>query len=648
MQKLGLIHRGKYRIFIFKKSQGADMLKKTGILMLAIFMFSQTQSPAQIRDREKAPVEQTWNLEDLYPSPQAWEEAKRELVAEFDSFEAFEGKLGKSPQNLSDCLQLSSKVEKELSRLQDYAHRAYDQDTRNAETLARKQAISQIATTFNTKTSFIVPEILLLDKKTIETFLQKEPQLVPYRFYLNDLLRRKPHILSKKEEAIIAKAGLMSDAAYSIYSVFSNAELPYPEIELSTGEKVLLDNSGFARHRAVPQRPDREKVFQSFFGTLSNFKQTLGTQLYANIKTNMFYSQVRNYDNTLTAALYPNNIPEEVYHTLVKNVNDNLDTFHRYLRLKQRMLGVEQLKYSDLYAPVVKNVDLEYTIPQAEEMITEALAPMGEAYLNALQKAFDNRWIDYHPTIGKRSGAYSSGSSYDVHPYILMNFNGKYNDVSTLAHELGHALHSYFSNKNQPYPLASYPIFVAEVASTLNEALLIQKQLEEINDDNIRLSLLMNYLDGMKGTLFRQTQFAEYELKIYQTAEEGTPLTGENLTRIYEELVKTYYGHDKGICDVNETVKYEWSYIPHFYYNYYVYQYATSYTASVALAEKILNNETNIVDKYLKFISSGGSDYPIELLKKAGVDLTTSQPFEKSMDMMNRLIDEIESILDKQ
>lgn len=623
------------------------MLKKTGILMLAIFMFSQTQSPAQIRDREKVPVEETWNLEDLYPSPQAWEEAKRELVAEFDSFKAFEGKLGKSPQDLSACLQLASKVEKELSRLQDYAHRASDQDTRNAETLARKQAISQVATTFNTKTSFIVPEILLLDKKTIETFLQKEPQLAPYRFYLNDLLRRKPHILSKKEEAIIAKAGLMSDAAYSIYSVFSNAELPYPEIELSTKEKVLLDNSGFARHRAVPQRADREKVFQSFFGTLSHFKQTLGTQLYANIKTNMFYSQVRNYDNTLTAALYPNNIPEEVYHTLVKNVNDNLDTFHRYLRLKQRMLGVEQLKYSDLYAPVVKNVDLEYTIPQAEEMITEALAPMGEDYLKALKKAFDNRWIDYHPTIGKRSGAYSSGSSYDVHPYILMNFNGKYNDVSTLAHELGHALHSYFSNKNQPYPLANYPIFVAEVASTLNEALLIQKQLEEINDDNIRLSLLMNYLDGMKGTLFRQTQFAEYELKIYQTAEEGTPLTGENLTRIYEELVKTYYGHDKGICDVNETVKYEWSYIPHFYYNYYVYQYATSYTASVALAEKILNNEPNIVDKYLEFISSGGSDYPIELLKKAGVDLTTSQPFEKSMDMMNRLIDEIESILDK-
>ncbi|MBD3386310.1 oligoendopeptidase F [candidate division KSB1 bacterium] len=623
------------------------MLKKTGILMLAIFMFSQTQAPAQIRDRDKAPVEQTWNLEDLYPSPQAWEEAKRELVAEFDSFEAFEGKLGKSPQNLRDCLQLSSKVEKELSRLQDYAHRAYDQDTRNAETLARKQAISQVATTFNTKTSFIVPEILLLDKKTIETFLQKEPQLAPYRFYLNDLLRRKPHILSKKEEAIIAKAGLMSDAAYSIYSVFSNAELPYPEIELSTGKKVLLDNSGFARHRAGPQRPDREKVFKSFFGTLSNFKQTLGTQLYANIKTNMFFSQVRNYDNTLTAALYPNNIPEEVYHTLVKNVNDNLDTFHRYLRLKQRMLGVEQLKYSDLYAPVVKNVDLEYTIPQAEEMITEALAPMGDAYLNALQKAFDNRWIDYHPTIGKRSGAYSSGSSYDVHPYILMNFNGKYNDVSTLAHELGHALHSYFSNKNQPYPLANYPIFVAEVASTLNEALLIQKQLEEINDDNIRLSLLMNYLDGMKGTLFRQTQFAEYELKIYRTAEEGTPLTGENLTRMYEELVKTYYGHDKGVCDVNESIKYEWSYIPHFYYNYYVYQYATSYTASVALAEKILNNETGIVDKYLKFISSGGSDYPIELLKEAGVDLTTSRPFEKSMDMMNRLIDEIESILDK-
>ncbi len=619
------------------------MVKTIGIAIMAILMYSHAQSFAQIREREKVPTEQTWNLGDLYENGGAWNEAKNDIITQFNRFDEFEGKLGKSPQHLNDCLQLSSKIEKELARLQDYANRKYDEDTRNAKALARKQSISQVATDYNTKTSFIVPEILSLDKKTIDVFLQKEPRLAPYRFWLYDLLRRKSHTLSKKEEAIIAKAGLMSDAPYSIYSVFSNAELPYPKIELSSGKKVLLDNSGFVRYRALADRADREKVFKQFFSTLSDFKQTLGTQLYANVKTNMFYARVRNYENTLNAALDPNNIPPAVYHTLIQNVHDNLDTFHRYLRLKQRMLGVDKLKYSDLYAPVVKNVDLDYTIPQAEEMISKALTPLGQTYINACS----GRWIDSHPTIGKRSGAYSSGASYDVHTYILMNFNGKYDDVSTLAHELGHALHSYFSNKTQPYPLADYPIFVAEVASTLNEALLIQQQLQNIDDDDTRLALLMNYLDGMKGTLFRQTQFAEYELKIYQTAESGTPLTGENLTDIYEKIVKTYYGHQKGICKVNKNVKYEWAYIPHFYYNYYVYQYATSYTASVALAEKILNREKGAVDRYIRFISSGGLQYPIDLLKEAGVDLTTPRPFEQTMDMMNRLIDEIETILDK-
>jgi oligoendopeptidase F len=308
---------------------------------------------------------------------------------------------------------------------------------------------------------------------------------------------------------------------------------------------------------------------------------------------------------------------------------------------------VDTLKYSDIYAPVVAGVDLQYSVEEAQKLVLEAVKPLGDAYYNAVKQSFEERWIDMYPTPGKQSGAYSAGDAYDVHPYILMNYNGQYNDVSTLAHEIGHAMHSFFSNRTQPYPTADYPIFVAEVASTFNEALLIDKVLKDIKDDNVRLSLLMSYLDNLKGTLFRQTQFAEFELRIHEKAERGEPLTGDALTELYGEIIKKYYGHDKGISYIDDLYCVEWAYIPHFYYNFYVYQYSTSFTASTALAERVLNKEKGAVEKYLNFISSGGSDYPIELLKKAGVDMTTAEPFNKTMQAMSRTMDEIEIILKK-
>ncbi|HEX9935299.1 MAG TPA: M3 family oligoendopeptidase, partial [bacterium] len=339
----------------------------------------------------------------------------------------------------------------------------------------------------------------------------------------------------------------------------------------------------------------------------------------------------------------------DVYRTLIRNVNDNLGSFHRYLALRKRMLGVDTLRYMDLYAPVVKGVDLQYTYSQAQKLVLEALKPLGKPYADAIRKAMNERWIDVYPTTGKCSSpsAYSTGDEYDVHPYILLNFNGLFNDVSTLAHELGHSMHSYFSNKTQPFPTANYSTFVAEVASTFNEALLIDKMLKEIRDDDVRLSLLMEYLDNIKGTVFRQTQFAEYELAIHEMAEKGRPLTGDVLTQIYGDILKKYYGHDKGLCRIDDYVNVEWAYIPHFYYNFYVYQYSTSFTASTALSEKVLTGEKGAVEKYLQFLSSGGSDYPIEILKKAGVDMTTPDPFQKTMQAMNRTMDEIEKILKK-
>lgn len=311
------------------------------------------------------------------------------------------------------------------------------------------------------------------------------------------------------------------------------------------------------------------------------------------------------------------------------------------------MLGVDTLKYIDLYAPVVKGVDLEYNIEEGKELVLDAMKPLGSDYTGVLKTSFDERWIDVYPTPGKRSGAYSNGSVYDVHPYVLLNYNNQYEDVSTLAHEMGHAMHSYYSNTNQPYALSDYSIFVAEVASTFNEVLLMDKMLNEIKDDDTRLSLLMNYLDGFKGTLFRQTQFAEFELAIHEKVEKGEPLTSDVLDEMYGNILKKYYGHDEGVTYIDDLFKTEWAYIPHFYYNYYVYQYATSYTASIALGEKVLNNEPGAVDDYINFLSSGSSDYPINLLKKAGVDMTTREPFTKAMAAMDRVMDEIEEILNR-
>jgi len=626
------------------------MNRITGIIIMAqiAFMaFSQTEALSQIRERSEITIEDKWKLEDLYPSDEVWNKAKKEIVAQFDDVTKYKGKLTSSASTLLECLEFDSRISKEFGRLYCYASMKSDEDTGNSKYLGFKQEMQQLGTDYNSKTSFITPEIAKLDIQQINAFLEQEPGLKIYKMALYDILRMKPHTLSESEEKIIAEAGLLADGPSSIYTVFSNAELPYPEIKLSDGTMAKLTKVGYSRYRAVQNRDDRQAVFDAFWGAFDNFKATFGTQLYANVKKDMFYARTRNYDSSLHNALDRNNIPTEVYMALIENVTNNLDSFHRYLKLKRRMLGVETLKYSDVYAPVVKGVDLEYTYDEAKKLVLDAMKPLGEDYCRVVAEAFEKRWIDVYPSHGKRSGAYSNGGAYDVHPYILLNYNDQYEDVSTLAHELGHTMHSYYSNKTQPYPTADYPIFVAEVASTFNEALLIDKMLKEIKDDDTRLSLLMNYLDGIKGTVFRQTQFAEFELRIHEMAERGEPLTGDALTKLYSDILKRYYGHEKGICHIDELYTVEWAYIPHFYYNFYVYQYSTSFTASTALAEQVLSKEKGAVKNYIDFISAGGSEYPIDLLKKAGVDMTSAEPFTKTMVAMNRTMDEIEAILTK-
>ena len=621
-------------------------MKKTVEAMIMIAFLSAGMLQSQTRERAAVPLRHTWNLQDLYVTDDDWRKEKENYAAQIPALSAFKGKLS-TPAGLLQGLKTVSGISKELVRLANYSSMKSDQDTRDAGYTAMRQEMSQIFTDLQTQTAFLEPEILKLGRPAVETMIHQEPGLRDYRMYLLDLFRRNEHKLSEKEEKLIAEAGLMAESPYNIYSLFSNAELPYPQVTLSDGSTVLVDQAGYQRYRAYANRQDREKVFQAFFAGLEKFQRSLGAALNGQIKKDLFYSRARNYPNTLAASLDENNIPEAVYLNLIKNVNDHLPTFHRYLALRKKMLKVDQLKYSDLYVPVVPGLELEYSIEQAQAMIQEALKPLGKEYGKVIERAFNERWVDVYPTTGKRSGAYSNGDSYDVHPYILMNYNGQYNDVSTLAHELGHSMHSYLSNKTQPYPTASYSIFVAEVASTLNEALLIDQQLKKIKDDQVRLSLLMNHLDGIKGTVFRQTQFAEFEWAIHQRAERGEPLTGEVFSRIYGDIVRKYYGHDLGVCAVDDLYRVEWAFIPHFYYNYYVYQYSTSFTASTALAEKIIAGEKGAVDQCLAFLSAGGSEYPIDLLKKAGVDMTSAEPFQKTMAVMNRTMDEIEKILAK-
>jgi oligoendopeptidase F len=383
----------------------------------------------------------------------------------------------------------------------------------------------------------------------------------------------------------------------------------------------------------------------AFFTSLGSFSRTFGTTMNGEVQKVLFAEKARKYQSALEAMLNGPNIPTTVYTRLIDGVNKNLPAFHRYLKLRKQMMGLDQLHYYDLYAPLVGSTNLRYTPEEAQKHVLAAVAPLGPEYQATIQRAFDNRWIDLFPSEGKVSGAYSNGGAYDVHPYMLINYNGQYADVSTLAHELGHTMQSYFSNKTQPYPLAGYPIFVAEVASTFNESLLIDYMLKNIKDDDTRLSLLGNYLENIKGTVFRQTQFAEFELRMHEMAGKGQPITGEALANLYMDITKRYYGHDQGICIVDDYIKHEWSYIPHFYRDFYVFQYATSFTASEALAQKVKGGSADATRKYLAFLSAGGSKYPIDLLKDAGVDMTTDEPLDLTIKEMNRVMDEMERIL---
>jgi oligoendopeptidase F len=599
----------------------------------------------QPRTRQTTAEAFKWNLTELFPSDTAWQAEKTRLSAEFAKAREFKGTLSQSAARLQAALDLQTQQDKAFNRFAVYASLKADEDTRDATYQGMKDQVIQMAAVYGSEWAFLEPEILNTDPATLDGWIASTPGLKVYSFYVHDVLRRKAHTLSAAEEALMARTAPMAAGGGNTANILLNADIPWATITLADGKQARLDVSTYSAVRASANRTDRQKVMEAFFGSLEKFRRTLGSTMSANVQSAIFRAKTRHYDTTLAAALDSPNIPTSVYTALVDGVDKHLPSFHRYLTLRARILGIDQLHYYDLYAPLVADVPLNYSVEQAQAEVKAAVAPLGADYVAALDRAFRDRWIDYYPTQGKKSGAYMNPSAYDVHPYLLLNFNGQYTDMSALAHELGHAMHSWFASKAQPYQLYNYPIFVAEVASTFNEALLIDRELKKITDPKVRLALLGNYLENVKGTVFRQTQFAEFELRMHERAEKGEPLTGDALAKLYLDITRKYYGHDAKVCVVDDYIAHEWSYITHFFSPFYVYQYATSFTASTALAEKVLAGDPQAVARYRAFLAAGGSKYPIELLKDAGVDMTTSEPLDLTIAKMDRVMDEIEKLL---
>jgi len=615
--------------------------------ILAAIIIATTIYP-QSPKRSDVPDKYKWNLADMYPTLADWQSDIEKVENSINDFASYKGKLIENSQNLLNALNSYFGLLKTFYKAGTYAGNLSNENVRISENQALLQKLSAVGTKFGETASYFGPEILTIPKEKIEKFFNEKPELKTYSMYIDNIQRLRPHKLSEAEERILASFGLIAENQNTVYSIFADGEKPNPKITLSDGKEVELSPANYTGVRSVENRNDRSKVFETFFNSYGDFKNTLGANLVGKVKKDWVYAKNRNYKSSLEYALNGDNLSPDVYITLIEQINKSLPTLHRFLDLKKRMLGVDTLHYYDLYTSLVKKVDLKFTVEEGQQLILKALEPMNTDYVSTVKKSFDNRWIDFIPTEGKRSGAYSSGSAYDIHPYILMNWNDDYESVSTLAHELGHTMHSFYSNTNQPFAKADYSTFVAEIASTTNETLLNNYMVANVKSDEEKLFLLGSYLDLLRTTIFRQTSFAEFELEIHNRIEQGQPLTGDDLCNIYYDIVKKYYGHDAGYCIVDPYIQYEWAYIPHFMgYNYYVFQYSTSLIYATAFAEKIMNEGTAAVDNYYKILKGGSSKYAVDLIQDAGIDPLSSAPFELTMKKMNNVMDQIEEILNK-
>ncbi|WP_342388666.1 oligoendopeptidase F [Salinicoccus bachuensis] len=597
---------------------------------------------SKVITRQEQEEKNTWNLETIFESDAAFEEKYKELEGRLGEEERFKGQID-SLDTLADALETERELSEEIGRLFVYAHLKHDQDTSDDTYSALESKARTLVVKFNTAWSFLVPEIMKVDEETLEEW-RNDPRLSEFSFDLEKLNRKRAYVLSDKEEKLLAQAGEVMSNPTSTFGMFNNADLEFPDAVDSEGNTHALTQGTYIDLLKSSDRELRKSAYENLYRTYGAYRNTLSQTLQGVVSTHVFQAQARGYDSARHQALSNNFIPEEVYDNLVKTVNDHLHLMHRYTELRRQMLGLDKLKMYDVYTPMVKDVDFEMSYEEAKDWMLASLEPMGETYVNIIKEGLESRWVDVYENKGKRSGAYSSGT-YGTNPFILMNWQDNVNNLFTLTHEFGHSVHSYYSRQNQPSNTSGYSIFVAEVASNFNEALLADYMFKNLEDTKKKLYLLNEQLEGFRGSVFRQTMFAEFEHKIHSMKEAGEPLTAGRLNEVYGELNRKYFGD---AVDYDDHIEVEWARIPHFYMNYYVYQYSTGYAAAASLSKQVLEEGDATAERYInEFLKKGSSDYPINVLKNAGVDMTTSEPIENAMKVFESQLDQFEALLEE-
>ncbi|MBV8603371.1 MAG: oligoendopeptidase F [Pelomonas sp.] len=585
----------------------------------------------------------SWDLRPLYATPAAWDTERQAILADLTQLGALKGTLGTSAEKLQAGLDQAAALRRRIYRLAVYASLAADADTRVTENQARNQLADATANKFGEATAWVTPEVTAIGADKIHAWLAATPGLAKHRYLLETTLRLAQHTLAPGEESLLAAAADPLQQPQSIYSLLTNADLPWPTLTIR-GKKVTLDQEKYVAYRADPDPKVREQVFKAFWPVYKAFERTIGAVYAAELRGTVFQARARKYDSSLAMAQGGDNIPEAVYTTLVKEANAGLPTLHRYFKLRSRMLGLTEARYSDIYVPLAKPSRTNYTVAEAEALTLEALKPMGSEYEARLAAGFKGNWMDSNVQRGKRSGAYMNGAAYDVHPYLLMSFNGDYTSVSTLAHEWGHAMHTVYTDHTQPFETSDYSTFIAEIPSTANELLLADYMVAHAQGKAEKIFALSQELENLRGTFFRQAMFAEFELAAHQAAERGEPITGEMLTKLYLGLLKRYHGDAEGVVHIDDLYGIEWAYIPHFYTDFYVYQYATCVSAAAYFAEGIGKGDTALRERYFKLLEAGASAEPYQLVKAAGVDLASPEPYRAVVRRMNRVMDELEAL----
>jgi oligoendopeptidase F len=617
------------------------------IALAALTIFSLLFTfPLSAQENAPADPAHTWDLTEIYPSPEAWEQDRQAVIARSEAILARRGTLDDSAADLFETLALVSDTTRQAMRVSAYAELQADEDLRVTATQERRQLAQVMFTRLNEASAWIQPEILRVGAETINSFIREDERLARFAHQLDDSLRNAPYTLGEEAEQTLAYLTPAFDAPNSVYSLVANSDIPWPTVTLSNGEQALIDAQGYSRYRGGANRADRKLVYDAYWGKWLEYRNSVGAILNSHLQTQAALAKARHFESVLQRELFRDSLPPEVYRTLVAEVNAALPTLHRYFRLRGRMLGVDQMRYYDIYPPLV-SLDKKFDFETSKRITLDAMAVLGDDWVELQREAMSQRWMHVYPQRGKQMGAYMQPSAFDVHPYLLLNHNDDYDSLTTMAHEWGHAMHSLYSKQSQPFDTAFYATFIAEIPSTSLE-LILQDHMKGIAaSDEERLFYLGSALESLRLTWFRQTMFAEFELALYEAAERGEALSGERISAMYGELLRRYHGHDAGVLLIDDLYANEWMFIPHLYYNMYVFQYATAKTAGTALYARIVEEGQAGVENYKNLLRAGGSDYPFNLLTRAGVDLTRPEPYRAVAAKMNAIMDEIEALLDK-